>query len=48
MTAESAVKASWAELADVDRSALRVAWTEAFNNAPPHFLSMMFMRRALI
>ncbi|WP_371225352.1 DUF2924 domain-containing protein [Roseovarius sp. 2305UL8-3] len=48
MTAENAVKTRWAELSDMDRSALRVAWTEAFNNAPPHFLSMTFMRKALI
>ncbi len=48
MAAESAIEARWSELADMDRSALRVAWTEAFNNAPPHFLSMTFMRKALI
>jgi hypothetical protein len=29
-------------------SALRVAWTKAFGEAPPHFLSMIFMRKALI
>ncbi|MCK8465202.1 DUF2924 domain-containing protein [Aliiroseovarius sp. S1339] len=48
MTAESAVEARWAELSDMDRSTLRVAWTEAFDNTPPHFLSMTFMRKALI
>lgn len=48
MPAESTVQVRWAELADMDRSALRVAWAEAFNNAPPHFLSMTFMRKALI
>lgn len=32
----------------MDRAALRVAWAEAFGDAPPHFLSMIFMRRALI
>jgi len=48
MALERALQARWAELADMGRSALRVAWTEAFNNAPPHFLSMTFMRKALI
>ena len=48
MTGEGAVQARWSELADMDRSALRVAWRDAFNNAPPHFLSMTFMRKALI
>lgn len=32
----------------MDRAALRVAWAEAFGDAPPHFLSMIFMRKALI
>lgn len=32
----------------MDRCALRVAWAEAFGEAPPHFLSMIFMRKALI
>ncbi len=30
------------------RAVLRVAWAEAFGEAPPHFLSMIFMRKALI
>lgn len=45
---ESTVQARWSELADMDRSALRVAWRGAFDNAPPHFLSMTLMRKALI
>ena len=32
----------------MDRAALRVAWAGAFGEAPPHFLSMIFMRKALI
>jgi len=48
MAAERVLQARWADLADMDRLGLRVAWTEAFNNAPPHFLSMTFMRKALI
>jgi hypothetical protein len=48
MTSVEAVQARWVELSDMDRSALRVDWTKAFSNAPPHFLSMMFMRKALI
>ena len=36
------------ELTELDRSGLRVAWQKAFDNAPPHFLSMLFMRKALI
>ncbi len=48
MAGVNAVQARWVELADMDRSALRVAWRGAFDNAPPHFLSMTFMRKALI
>lgn len=36
------------ELGELDRSGLRVAWQKAFGNTPPHFLSMLFMRKALI
>ena len=36
------------ELSELDRSGLRVAWQKVFDNAPPHFLSMLFMRKALI
>jgi hypothetical protein len=32
----------------MDRAALRVVWVAAFGDAPPHFLSMIFMRKALI
>ncbi|NOD36658.1 MULTISPECIES: DUF2924 domain-containing protein [unclassified Ruegeria] len=42
------IAAHWAELGQMDRAALRVAWAEAFGDAPPHFLSMIFMRKALI
>lgn len=48
MTSDTVIDQRWAELASMNRSALRVAWTQAFNNAPPHFLSMNFMRKALI
>ena len=48
MASDDAIQARWVELSDLDRSALRVAWREAFSNAPPHFLSMIFMRKALI
>ena len=48
MAGEGTVQARWTELADMDRSALRVASRGAFNKAPPHFLSMTFMRKALI
>ena len=48
MAGESAAQSRWADLGDMDRSALRVAWIKAFGNAPPHFLSMIFMRKALI
>lgn len=32
----------------MDRATLRVAWVQAFGEAPPHFLSMIFMRKALL
>ena len=48
MAGEDAVQSRWTELGEMERSALRVARTRAFNNAPPHFLSMTFMRKALI
>jgi hypothetical protein len=48
MASEGAVRARWAELGQMDRSALRIAWREAFSNAPPHHISMMFMRKVLI
>lgn len=42
------IAAHWEALGQMDRSALRVAWAEAFGDAPPHFLSMIFLRKALI
>lgn len=38
----------WSALAEMDRSTLRVEWNDAFGGAPPHHLSMAFMRKALI
>jgi hypothetical protein len=40
--------ARWEELGQMDRAALRVAWAAAFGDAPPPFLSMIFIRKALI
>jgi hypothetical protein len=48
MGQNDAIAARWAELGRMDRSALRVAWTRAFGEAPPNFLSMLIMRKALI
>ena len=48
MASDAVIASRWAELADMDRAALRVAWSGAFGEAPPHFLSMIFMRKALI
>jgi len=48
MVADDHIKSRWGELGQMDRAALRVAWAEAFGDAPPHFLSMIFMRKALI
>jgi hypothetical protein len=48
MTDSAKITARMAELGEYDRSGLRVAWRRAFGNAPPHFLSMLFMRKALI
>ena len=42
------INARWEELGQLDRAALRVAWGEVFGAAPPHFLSMTFMRKALV
>ncbi len=42
------IAARWVEFGQMDRTELRVAWAEAFGDAPPHFLSMIFMRKALI
>jgi len=38
----------WAVLAEMDRPALRVDWTDVFGRPPPHHFSMPFMRKALI
>ena len=38
----------WDALSRMDRPTLRVSWSKAFKNAPPHFLSIGFMRKALI
>lgn len=48
MAADGGIKLLWGELGQMDRAALRVAWAGAFGDAPPHFLSMIFMRKALI
>lgn len=42
------IKARWDALGLLDRAALRVAWRAAFGDAPPHFLSMIFMRKGLV
>jgi len=48
MAGSNSVQRRWGELGEMDRVALRVAWAEAFGDAPPYFLSMIFMRKALI
>ncbi len=48
MGGDDCMKIRWAELGRMDRAALRVAWGEAFGEPPTHFLSMIFMRKALI
>ncbi len=48
MAENTDIAARWAELGQMDRAALRVAWAEVFGDTPPHFLSMIFMRKALI
>jgi hypothetical protein len=48
MASDAVIASRWAALAEMDRSALRVAWAGAVGEAPPHFLSMIFMRKALI
>jgi hypothetical protein len=48
MTDSAKIAARMSELNVLDRSGLRVAWTKSFKKPPPHFLSMMFMRKALI
>ena len=48
MASSNDITARWDALSQMDRAALRVAWAGAFGDAPPHFLSMLFMRKALI
>jgi len=48
MKSDEDIAARWDALGHMDRASLRVAWAEAFSDAPPHFLSMIFMRKALI
>ncbi len=48
MVSDGNIKSRWDELSQMDRVALRVAWAVTFGDAPPHFLSMIFMRKALI
>ena len=48
MTDGEKISVRMSELERLDRAGLRVAWQETFKKAPPHFLSMMFMRKALI
>jgi hypothetical protein len=48
MKSADKITARMSELGELDRSGLRIAWGQAFGNAPPHFLSMLFMRKALI
>jgi len=48
MAKDADIPSQWEALAELDRSGRRVAWTNAFGEAPPHFLAMIFMRKALI
>jgi len=48
MTDGNDIQARMLGLNDLDRAALRIAWIEAFGRTPPHHISMMFMRKALI
>jgi len=48
MATDAVIAQRWEALEAMDRSALRVHWADAFGAAPPHFLSMIFMRKALI
>ncbi len=48
MASQPAIETIWEDLSQMNRPALRVAWAKAFGEAPPHFLSMIFMRKALI
>jgi len=48
MSDQMDIPARMSELGDLERSGLRVAWIELFETAPPHHLSMTFMRKAII
>jgi len=48
MIDDNDIHAQMSELSNLDRPDLRVAWVKAFGKAPPHHISMMFMRKALI
>lgn len=48
MSVPEAIASRWSELEGMDRSALRAGWATAFTEAPPHFLSMIFIRKALL
>ncbi len=48
MAGDGDIQALMSELSKLERSGLRVAWKDAFGLAPPHHISMMFMRKALI
>ena len=48
MNVGNKIQARMTALSDLDRSGLRIAWIDAFGKAPPHHMSMMFMRKALI
>ena len=48
MVGNSDIEMRWDALGQMDRADLRVSWASAFGDAPPHFLSMIFMRKALI
>jgi hypothetical protein len=48
MPGDENIQVRMLELNDLDRPDLRVAWVKAFGMAPPHHISMMFMRKSLI
>lgn len=48
MLSDDALRERWDELGSMERTELRIAWREAFGSAAPNFLSMTFMRKALI
>lgn len=48
MAGDKSIQARMSALSALDRSGLRVAWIDAFGKAPPHHMSMMFLRKALL